>query len=280
MSKVLTTQELFNSSIMAFMAELEGGKLKKYCDTKTQKGGESITFNRMGESTSKDGLTSMYSTGEYVGDGGEMKAIKVEIAEISSQEKIKESEMAKTTVDIKNTYVQSMSRAIVRKEDLKVLNAIEADIANVNILNVTGYEADADVKAIIAQIRETKVYADFTPDDYTGTALVISAKNWAKLSTSEYVLNADYNAAFGGSADGSAKTFFGVEVIIINDALTVADSYLIPSNVICLAEWEGSLVADAIFHPTDMRRWHLQIVKSIAAKTAEPGQITKIVVAP
>ncbi|MGL5056833.1 MAG: phage capsid protein [Fusobacteriaceae bacterium] len=292
----LTKQELFSAAMLTYMSELNGGFLKKFAETMVQSNGESCTFNRLGESTAADGVTSLFGSGAGTGTNGDMVAIKATIAPISSSMKITEMDMNKTAIDIKSAYVKSLGNAINRKEDSKILaacKALSAKKAPTKPTNAAAgtecrgvqaatYTADADVKKIIGAIRRAHAFSKLTPDNHKGLALAISPDNWADLSTSEYVLNNDYSAVFGGGTNGEPTTFYGAEVIIVEDTTNVGDatdntSYLIPSNSICYAAWESSTRGDAIFYPTDSMRWHLQAYKSIGVAIAEPHVITKIV---
>lgn len=284
MASAINKGQLFSSALLAYMSELKGGKLKKFCEVQTAQGGESVTFNRMKKSTAVDGVASMYTADG--GNAGDMVAIKVPIAYISAQDKIKEEDMNKTTIDIKNAYVKSLGNAVQNKEDGKVIEKLAALTAKATPAEteckgaqITNYATESEVKKVIAQIRRTLALAKETPDNHRGVALVISSEDWADLSTSDYVLNNDYNAVFGGGVNGEPTTFYGAEVCIIDNDANVGGTnkvvYLVPSNAICFAEWEGSMRADAEFHATDGLRWHVQAVKSVGAGVAEPNAIVK-----
>lgn len=286
----LTKEQLFSGAMMAYMSELKGGFLKKFCETKTATGGESVTFTRIKSSTANKGeVASMFEAG-FNGTGGDMKPIKATITEVYAQDKIKESDMNKTSIDIKNAYVKSLGNAVMRKEDAEVIQTI-VDANPVaggtetapNKVDIAGYTTDADVKKVIAQIRRALALAKHTPDNHRGVALVMSAMDWADLSTSDYVLNNDYSAVFGGGTNGEPTTFYGAEVIISEGDANVGGAnhkaYIIPSNTVCFAEWEGSMRGDAVFVPTDGLRYHLQAVKSVGVALAEPAMITQLATA-
>ena len=288
----LTTQELFSNSMLAVMSELKGGELKKFCEVKTQSGGESVTFNRLAKSTAVDGVTSMF--GANAADGGNMIAYKATIGVISAQDKVSSIDMAKTTIDIKNGYVKSLGNAVNRGEDSKViakLAALTAKLAPAETIDpaviktecfgatITGYSAKADAVKIIAAIRKAHAYSKLTPDNHRGLALIISAADWAELSTCDYVINADYSAVFGGGTNGMPTTFYGAEVIVVDHDANIGGakkiSYLVPSNTVAFAEWEGSLRGDAEFFATDGLNWHLQASKSVGAVVTEAHVITR-----
>lgn len=275
----LTKQELFSGAMLSYMTELKGGKLKKFCETMTQEGGETITFNRLKKATAKDGVVTMFGAGANA-DGGDMEAFKATIAPISAQMKITEMDMNKTKIDIKNGYVKSLGNAVSRKEDSSVISAVVAAVPKATHTIAAGYKTEADIRVLISAIRQAQALAAETPDGHNGVALVMSPTNWADLSSSDFLINGDYLNAFGSSPDGSVKTFYGAEVCLIDDAnigdATNHTSLVIPSNTVCFGEWEGSQRGDAIFYPTDGMKWHLQAYKSIGTVVAEAASIFRV----
>lgn len=274
MASVITKEQLFSTALLSYMASLKGGRLKKFCEVQTQEGGESITFNRVNEATAKDGLVSMYDSA-FSGDMGDMIQIVVPISQVSAQDKIKESDMNKTKLDVKNAYVKGLGNSVDLKTDEKVISAVVAVDSTLYKKGVATADIDTQVKLLVSLIRRAKAYATNTVDNYTGIALVINPDDWAQLSTSELVLNSDYEKAFGGGMNGEPETFYGAEVVISKKAPS-GTTYVIPSNTICFAEWENSNIADAVFVPTDMRRYHVQAVKSLGVKVAEAPMIGKL----
>lgn len=278
----LTTQQLFSNAIIAYMSELEGGKLKKFCETMTQTGGDSITFNRLKKSKGNGTLVSMFSTDPT--DGGDMKDIKAPIKYIGEQMKISDEDIKKTAIDIKSAYVKSLSRGVMRREDSEIIAKIVAStpIASPGETAATKVQTSGDwaqtnnIDKLVKAIKRAQAKAEYTPDGHQGVALVMSADDWADLYTSDYCMNADYAVAYGG--DGKPTSFFGAEIVLMDDTNvgnTHHIAYVIPSNTICFGEWEGSVRGDAIFMPTDKMRWHLQAVKSIGVALAEPNEIVQ-----
>ena len=234
----------------------------------------------------------MFDSG-FADNGGNMLEIKATIAGISAQMKISELDMNKTGIDIKNGYVKSLGNAVLRREDSKVIAALAALSPKVTPtkpttavgteckgIQVADYSTDANAKKIIAEIRKAHAYAKLTPDNHRGLAFIISAEEWAQLSTCNYVLDMDYASVFGGGSNGEPSTFFGAEIIIVDHDTNIGGatkvSYLVPSNSVCFAEFEGSMSGTAEFFATDGRKWHLQAYKSVGVAVAESHVITKI----
>ena len=267
----LTKQQLFSSSMIAFMQELKGGFLKKFCETKTATGGESLTFNRLAEATAKADLKSMFDSTFGAGDGGDMKDFKAMITQISAQMKVKEVDMNKTSIDIKNGYVKSLGNAVMRKEDLEILKAVRATADLVKAgLGAAGdtFATETVIKKLVSQIRKAQALADYTPDNHRGVALVMTPEDYADMASSDVMINADYANAFAGGVNGTPTTFFGAEIVLVkanNTEMKAGEVFLIPSNTVAFAEWEGSTIGDAIWVPSDARTWHLQAIKSVGA---------------
>ena len=283
----LTKQQIFSNSIIAYMSELEGGKLKKFCETKTQKGGESVTFNRIAKSKGDGNIVSMYGTSGVANDGGDMKEIKATIKYVAEQQKVKDEDIKKTGVEVTSTYVKSLSRGVMRREDKAIIDAIvaltpqasPAEGVNCNKVQIAGVTEAVDVKKIIKEIRKAQALAGETPDNHRGVALVMSAEDWAELSTSDYALKNEYAVVYGGGKTGEADKFYGAEVVLMDDTNVGGANhkmYVIPSNTVCFAEWEGSVRGDAVFVPTDGMTWHLQALKSIGVAIAESTAITQL----
>lgn len=274
MSSAATIQQKFSTAMLAKLAELKGGQLKKLAEIGDAKGGESFTFYRMDESTAKAGIPTMF--GEAYGDnGGDMVAYKATIGEISVQQKVKESDMKKTQLDIKSAYVKSMANALATKEDEEIITAVMAEAG----LRAAGDNTKAisdmtNVKRLIAEVRNAHVGAGMTPDGVKGVAIVMNRADYTELSTSDAFINGDYADAFRGGNGDLPLSFYGAEVIVTNK-VAAGTSLVIPSNTFGFAEWEGSANADAAFFPTDGRRWHLQTDKSVGVVVIEPAHITK-----
>lgn len=279
--------QLFRTAVLAYMSEITESPLKKFCEKQVAEGGESVTFNRIKPSQAQDGVASMYNADPT--DAGDMVAIKVNIEEISAQNKVSYADMKKTKIDVKNTYVRSLGNATSLKEIGKIIAKMAAlspklaptpYVKECKGVQVAGYSEKADVKKVITEIRKALALAKKTPDGHSGLALIISSDDWATLSTSDYVLSADYGAVFGGGTNGEPTTFYRAEVCIVDGDTNIGGEnhtmYLMPSNSVCFAEWEGSMRVDAEFHPTDAMRWHLQTYKSVGAEVAEAHVITKI----
>lgn len=269
-----TKQQQFATSVLMAQDTLKASGLKKMAERGNAKGGESYTFYRKKKATAKDGIPSMFN-GSFTGEGGDFDKFQANIAQISSQDKLAETDMLKTKLDLKSPIVSSMTNAVLQKEDEKIIAAITAAgtlaTAGKNTKTVDDIE---NIKILIQRVRSAHVWAKNGIDQKKGVAIVMNEEDYSVLASSEIFINGDYQAAFGGGTGDTPLTFFGAE-IIISEQVAKGTFYIIPSYTFGFAEWENSITTDMVFIPTDGRTWHLQITKSVGVIVIAPEKITK-----
>ena len=269
-----TKQQQFSTSVLMAQDTLKASGLKKMAERGNAKGGESYTFYRKKKATAKDGIPSMFN-GSFTGEGGDFDKFQANIAQISSQDKLAETDMLKTKLDLKSPIVSSMTNAVLQKEDEKIIAAIAAAgtlaTAGKNTKTVDDIE---NIKILIQIVRSAHVWAKNGLDQKKGVAIVMNEEDYSVLASSEIFINGDYQAAFGGGTSDTPLTFYGAE-IIISEQVAKGTFYIIPSYTFGFAEWENSITTDMVFMPTDGRTWHLQITKSVGVVVIAPTKITK-----
>jgi len=269
-----TKQQQFATSVLMAQDTLKASGLKKMAERGNAKGGESYTFYRKKKATAKDGIPSMFN-GSFTGEGGDFDKFQANIAQISSQDKLAETDMLKTKLDLKSPIVSSMTNAVLQKEDEKIIAAIAAAgtlaTAGKNTKTVDDLE---NIKILIQKVRSAHVWAKNGLDQKKGVAIVMNEEDYSVLASSEIFINGDYQAAFGGGTSDTPLTFYGAE-IIISEQVAKGTFYIIPSYTFGFAEWENSITTDMVFMPTDGRTWHLQITKSVGVVVIAPTKITK-----
>lgn len=269
-----TKQQQFATSVLMAQDTLKASGLKKMAERGNAKGGESYTFYRKKKATAKDGIPSMFN-GSFTGEGGDFDKFQANIAQISSQDKLAETDMLKTKLDLKSPIVSSMTNAVLQKEDEKIIAAIAAAgtlaTAGKNTKTVDDLE---NIKILIQKVRSAHVWAKNGLDQKKGVAIVMNEEDYSVLASSEIFINGDYQAAFGGGTGDTPLTFYGAE-IIISEQVAKGTFYIIPSYTFGFAEWENSITTDMVFMPTDGRTWHLQITKSVGVVVIAPTKITK-----
>lgn len=273
-----TKQQIFATSVLMAMDTLKSAGLKKMAERGNAKGGESYTFYRKKKATAQDGIPSMYGT-THSQNGGDFDKFTTMIEQISSQDKLEEKDMLKTKLDLKSPIVQSMTVALLNKEDEKILDKIGASSVATKGTATKTIDDDANVKELIALVRRAHVWAKCGVDQKKGVALVMNEEDYTTLSTADIFIHGDYADAFGGGTGDTPLTFFGAE-IMISEKLTKGTNYIIPSYTFGFAEWENSVGTDIEFHATDGRKWHLQVYKSVGAVVIEPSKITKFTTKP
>lgn len=269
-----TKQQQFAASVLMAQDTLKASGLKKMAERGNAKGGESYTFYRKKKATAKDGIPSMFN-GSFTGEGGDFDKFQANIAQISSQDKLAETDMLKTKLDLKSPIISSMTNAVLQKEDEKIIAAIAAAgtlaTAGKNTKTVDDLE---NIKILIQRVRSAHVWAKNGLDQKKGVAIVMNEEDYSVLASSEIFINGDYQAAFGGGTGDTPLTFYGAE-IIISEQVAKGTFYIIPSYTFGFAEWENSITTDMVFMPTDGRTWHLQITKSVGVVVIAPTKITK-----
>lgn len=269
-----TKQQQFAASVLMAQDTLKASGLKKMAERGNAKGGESYTFYRKKKATAKDGIPSMFN-GSFTGEGGDFDKFQANIAQISSQDKLAETDMLKTKLDLKSPIISSMTNAVLQKEDEKIIAAIAAAgtlaTAGKNTKTVDDIE---NIKILIQRVRSAHVCAKNGLDQKKGVAIVMNEEDYSVLASSEIFINGDYQAAFGGGTGDTPLTFYGAE-IIISEQVAKGTFYIIPSYTFGFAEWENSITTDMVFMPTDGRTWHLQITKSVGVVVIAPTKITK-----
>lgn len=272
----LTTQKKYSMALKAFLNEATGGIFRKYCEYASVKGAETYSFNRVKGATATDGTIDLFATnGDNAGDVTEYP---VTLALITSGQRVAKQDLMKTELDVKSKWVKSMGNAVLLREDLKILTAVKAKDASLTKLDIKtgGLGTKANVAKIVGEINGAKALINNTVAEKAGIAMAMSIKSWKMLSQSDYVLNADYDKAFGG--DGRGTFFFGAEVLI-SDAVGDKDIYIMPSGTVGLAENPDGREGSAEYYASQNMSYHLISAETIGAICIDPENITRVLIA-
>lgn len=293
-----TIQQLFDSALVGFMAETKPVQAKKVCHIKTQKGGDKATFYFMEKSTAQDAdgeldIPSMFDTGSKE-NAGMTRKVEVPIGMIYYQDKVKNTEIQKTTIDFKSAFVVSMGNGLLRREDMKVIDAIKSADSfspqsgdsttqkpvKIDLTTQGSIATELNMKRLFANIRKATALASMTtsPERYKGVMVFMNSNNWAEMSTSEFLLNSDYSNSIKDGDKERPTTILGAELMVMDD-LADTEIYIVPSGTLCWFEWENSMQTTAVYFPTDNMRWHLQATKSVGCKVCDGARITVLTVA-
>lgn len=292
-----TIQQLFDSALVGFFAEAKPAQAKKVCHIKTQTGGDKATFYFIEKSTAEDAvdlvIPSMYKDGSKT-NAGSTRKVEVPISRIYYQDTVEDAEMKKTNIDLKSAFVVSMGNGLLRKEDMKVIDAIKAADSfspspgdstaqkpvKIDLTDTGSIATTNNIKYLFANIRKATALASMTtsPERYKGVMVFMNSNNWAEMSTSDFLLNSDYSNAIKDGDKERPTTILGAELVIMED-LEDTEIYIVPSGTLCWFEWENSMVANAEFQPFAGLVWFLQAVKSVGCKVCDGARITVLTVA-
>jgi len=272
----ITTEQKYSMALKAFLNESTGGVLRKYCEYASVKGAETYSFARVEGATSVDGTVDLFSgNGDNAGD---IKSYPVTLAPISSAQRVPKQDLMKTELDVKGKWVTSMGNAVLLREDIKVINAILAKNDELKQLDLSssGLATKTNVAKLIGRVNGAKALINNTVADVAGVAVAMSVASWQTLSESDYVLNADYEKAFGG--DGKGTYFFGAEVLI-SDAVGDNDIFIIPSGTCGLAENPDGREGSAEYYASQDMSYHLVASETVGAVCIDPANITRVAIA-
>lgn len=272
-SPTISTEKKYSMALKAFLNEAKGGILRKYCEYASIKGAETYDFARVKGASAIDGTVDLFANnGDNAGD---ITSFPVTLAPISSGQRVAKNSLMKTELDVKNKWVKSMANAVLLREDLKVIAAITEKDASLNKVDITtgGLGTKTNVAKIIGRINGAKALMNNTVSDKAGVAVTMSISAWQALSESDYVLNADYEKAFGG--EGNGTYFFGAEVLI-SDAVGNKDILIIPSGTVGLAENPDGREGSAEYYASQNMSYHLVAAETVGAVCIDPANITKV----
>ena len=271
----ISTEKKYSMALKAFLKESKGGVLRKYCEYASVKGASTYDFARVEGSTSADGTVDLFaSNGDNAGD---VKTYEATLEPISSGQKVKKEDLNKTELDVKSKWIKSMGNAVLLREDLKIISAIKAKDVELKKLDLSasGLATKTNVAKLIGRINGAKALINGTISDVSGVAVAMTVDAWQTLSESDYVLNADYDKAFGG--EGKGTYFFGAEVLI-SDAVGDDDIFIIPSGTCGLAENPDGREGDATYYASNGMSYHLISSETIGAVCIDPANITRVAI--
>lgn len=254
-------QAQFEAVMLQKLKEEKGNLLLGYGQKAMVKGANTHTFYRLGESSvDSAGDFNMYKDA-YTGSGGTAEKVTATIEMIYASDRIKKEDINSTTINLESSYIKSLSDALAREVDKKILGAIIAKksggTAAAGKLTPMGDKTKAltDTANIDALI-QSAVYAATNVKDMTastggnGVALVLTAKEFSQLFTVEKIASNNY---LGGLKEGtsSLKTFLACEVVKVSEYAKPKDNggtginaiYFIPTQTFGVASWENDLEA-------------------------------------
>lgn len=253
-TKIVDTKQIeFATAMKKKLREEKGSKLIEFAEKATIKGASSYVFYRMGESTASAGELNMFSD-TYVGTGGEAKKTTAVISYVYAHDKIKAEQLNETSLDLEGTFIGSLSDALKRNVDKRILDAISA----VGFNAVVGTEEDgkcvlvgdatkaledaATVDAIIETAAFLATLAKETSVEGTDVAIVLDAEEFARLHRAEKFTNNNYGMMNKLVGD---NTLLGCEVIKVAKSVKGKGILLVARGSFGCVSWENDVDAKA-----------------------------------
>lgn len=251
--KMVETKQIeFATAMKKKLQEEKGSKLIEFSQKATVKGANKYTFYILGESAVGTNELNMYDTA-YAGNGGEAKKIDAEIDYVYASDKIKRADLNSTSLDISGSLLGSLTDALKRNVDKKIL-----DVINAKGFDATATTADKcvlvgdttkpiDDVETVNTIIETAAYlatlAKETSVEGTDVCIVVDASEYAKLHRAEKFTKNDWMFSTKMISD---NTLFGCEVIkVAQSAKANKGILLIARGAFGTASWENDVNAES-----------------------------------
>lgn len=285
MATTLATKQVqFETVMLQKLKEEKGSLLVPYAQKATVKGANVHNFFRLGESKVDIGEFNMYKD-TYAGSGGTAEKIPVTIAYVYASDRIPAADINSTAINLESSYVKSLSDALHREVDKKIIDAIKAKsngVGGPGYLTVMGDDAKnlidpANIDGLIqATVFASTQVKELTSSEGTnGVAMVLTNEEFSKLFTAEKVSSSNY---LGVAQTGNLKTMFGCEVVKVSKYAKGADKkiFLVPTQTIGIASWENDIEAKTwIDESTDSVA--CRIKRSLGVAVIEPESIVEFV---
>lgn len=288
-NSIATKQQQFETVMLQKLKEEKGNALIKYGQKAVVKGANTYNFFRLGESKVDTADFNMYKD-NYAGSGGTAEKITCTIDYIYASDRIKISDINSTAINLESSYIKSLSDALHREVDKKIISAFEA-------LKPTGDNPETgkctpmgdktkplNDPANIDLLIQASVYASTLVNDMTasegtnGVALVLTAKEFSLLYMAEKITSANY---IGVAQSGKLSTLFGCEVVKVSEyakptvtrgATGIGIIYLVPTQTFGVASWENDIEAKS-WEDNSTDSISCRIKRSLGIAVIEPESI-------
>lgn len=270
-----TKQEQFAVAMLQKLKEEKASNLIDYAEKGIVNGANTYNFYRMGESNVGNNTLNMYSDG-YTGTGGTAEKKVATIDYVYAHDKIKAIDMNSTSLDLENSYIKSLSDALRRNVDKKILDAVKAGRSNITKFEnaVKDIEDPSNVDALIeyAVYASTNVKSTSVSEGRTGVALVVDTAQYARLFRAEKMTNNNWVL----SNKFTSGQLFGCDVVKVASSTKDKDViYLIPAGTIGIASFENDIDAKA-WWDDGQDALFCRVKRSLGVVLLEPESIVEI----
>lgn len=284
-----TKQIEFATSMLMRMKEEGGSNILNYAEKATVSGASKYTFYRFSEGKVGNNKLNMYENGaDVLGDAGTAKNYQATIDYIYASDKIRSADLNSTSLDLKSSFIDSLTFAMKRTIDLKVMAPIVALTYSKTYNADQGLDFTPATKTTLENVDtvnaliEAAVYANTLAKETTvsnrpNVAIVVTAREFAVLHRAERILNTDYASV----NKFQENTLFGCEVVKVAEGTkgTTADGrdaiYFIPNGTFGAASWENDVDAKA-WMDDGQDAMFCRAKRSIGIALLEPESIIKV----
>lgn len=268
-----TKQEEFAVVMMQKIAEQKASNLIDYAEKATVNGANTYNFYRLGESQVGTNSLKMFSD-SYSGNGGDSKKYTATIDYVYASDKIKAIDIKSTSLNLEDSYVKSLSDALKRNCDKKILEKIAAE-GTLDKVELGSNQIDSDevVNALIesAVLASTNVKMTVS-EGRTGVALVVDTPQYARLFRAEKITNNNWSA----SNKFMVGTLFGCDVVkVAKSTKSTEKIYLIPAGTFGVASFENDVEAKSWWEDAEDSLF-CRVKRSMGVAVMEPESIIEI----
>lgn len=268
-----TKQEEFAVVMMQKIAEQKASNLIDYAEKATVNGANTYNFYRLGESQVGTNELKMFAD-SYSGNGGDSKKYTATIDYVYASDKIKAIDIKSTSLNLEDSYVKSLSDALKRNCDKKILDKIAAEGSLDKVdLNSNQIDSDEVVNALIesAVLASTNVKMTVS-EGRTGVALVVDTPQYARLFRAEKITNNNWSA----SNKFMVGTLFGCDVVKVAKSTKGTEKiYLIPAGTFGVASFENDVEAKSWWEDAEDSLF-CRVKRSMGVAVMEPESIIEI----
>ncbi|MGL4971244.1 MAG: phage capsid protein [Cetobacterium sp.] len=284
-----TKQIEFATSMLMRMKEEGGSNILNFAEKATVSGANKYTFYRFSEGTVGDNTLNMYAGGATdAGNAGTAEAYQATIDYIYASDKIRSADLNSTSLDLKSSFVNTLTYAMKRAIDEKVLKPIVTLTYSPNYTPKQGLDFTPAVKTklddatTVNSLIEAAVFAstlakETSVSNRPNVAIVVTAREFAILHRAERIINANYASV----NKFQENTLFGCEVVKVADGIKGTDVaqreaiYFIPNGTFGSASWENDVDAKA-WHDDGQDAMFCRAKRSIGVVLLEPESIIKV----
>lgn len=279
---VNTKAQEFAKSVRAKVDENKGSKILDFCDLETIEKGAEYTFYRYTPGHINSGELNMYDSA-FAGGSGTNEQYKTEIEFIYAAEKLSMADVNSTSLNLKSSFIETLTSAINREVDNKILKKLDIITSSTTpnkdqILaagdNTKKLTDASNVDALVEMcVYLSSIARESDNPDIADVAIYMTAHQYAELNRIEKI---------GDEYKGIGKKkghLFGCKVVKIDPqikgASTLPESiYIIPRGAIGAVSHENK-VESKVWENFGYDSLMFKITRSLGVAVIEPSNIVR-----